>query len=122
MGIAEIKAPPLSQVLRRGWSKRCPRCGRGRIFRRWFTTNESCSECGLQFQPAPGDTWGFWVIGDRIFVAFPMVILYLGFTPQDYLYRILFLLTIIAIFVLTMPVRLSICIGLDYLSRYHLES
>ncbi|HSR66690.1 MAG TPA: DUF983 domain-containing protein [Acidobacteriota bacterium] len=122
MGIAEIKAPPLRKVLRRGWAKRCPRCGRGHIFKRWFTPHEECGECGLRFQPAPGDTWGFWVIGDRIFVAGPMIILYLGFTPEPYLYRIFFLLVIVAVFLLTMPVRLSICIGLDYLSRFHLES
>ncbi|HSR53253.1 MAG TPA: DUF983 domain-containing protein [Acidobacteriota bacterium] len=122
MSFAEVKAPPLSQILRRGLRKRCPRCGQGAIFGKWFTARESCAECGLRFQPRPGDTWGFWIIGDRIFVAGPMLILYLGFTPQDYLYRILLLLLIIGLFVGTMPVRLSICIGLDYLSRFHLDS
>lgn len=35
---------------------RCPSCGEGRIFRRWFQPYESCRVCGAPFErPGEGD-------------------------------------------------------------------
>ncbi len=109
--------PSLGVVLRRSWKKHCPRCGKGALFRSWFKLRECCSVCGLAIQPRPGDTWGFWIIGDRIFVAVPMIALYLGFTPVEWFPRLFFLGVVVALFFFTMPMRLGICVGLDYLAR-----
>lgn len=38
----------------RCWRLRCPRCGRSRQFRGWFTNWPKCSECGLPFEREPG--------------------------------------------------------------------
>ncbi|WP_428306063.1 DUF983 domain-containing protein [Lacipirellula sp.] len=38
----------------RGMRLRCPRCGKGAIFRGWFTMNQRCPECGRLFDRAPG--------------------------------------------------------------------
>lgn len=113
--------PSLRVVLGRGWKKRCPRCGKGRLFRSWFKLHRLCPVCGLEIQPRPGDTWGFWIIGDRIFVAGPMIALYFGFTPVEWIPRLLFLGVVVAFFFLTMPMRMGICVGLDYLVRRRWE-
>jgi uncharacterized protein (DUF983 family) len=47
----------LLRALGRGIRKRCPRCGRRRIFRRWFTLVERCPGCGLRFEREEG----YWV-------------------------------------------------------------
>lgn len=39
-----------ASVLRR----RCPRCGRGRVFAGLYRMHAKCSECGLGFFPEPG--------------------------------------------------------------------
>jgi uncharacterized protein (DUF983 family) len=44
-------------ALGRGIRKRCPRCGRGRLFRRWFSIVERCPGCGLRFEREEG----YWV-------------------------------------------------------------
>jgi uncharacterized protein (DUF983 family) len=44
-------------ALGRGLAKRCPRCGQGRLFIRWFDLPERCPRCGLSFDR--GD--GFWL-------------------------------------------------------------
>jgi uncharacterized protein (DUF983 family) len=36
---------------------RCPRCGRGPLFRGWFTMNVLCAVCDLRFERAQG----YWV-------------------------------------------------------------
>ncbi len=38
----------------RGWRRRCPRCGVGRLFSGWFSMRPACSECGLDFRREPG--------------------------------------------------------------------
>lgn len=41
-------------LITRALRLRCPACGRGRIFRGWFTTCVACSNCGRPFQRGPG--------------------------------------------------------------------
>jgi uncharacterized protein (DUF983 family) len=38
----------------RALARRCPRCGQGRLFRRWFTLTERCPRCGLRFEREEG--------------------------------------------------------------------
>src|ERR1044071_8255668 len=49
----------LITIVRRGLAKRCPRCGDGPIFRRWYTLHHQCSACQLPFESSEGDTWAF---------------------------------------------------------------
>ena len=41
-------------ILKRALLLRCPRCGKGRVFRRWFTSYERCSVCQLVFEREEG--------------------------------------------------------------------
>lgn len=38
----------------RGLTRRCPRCGQGRLFRRWFTMLPRCPRCDLAFEREEG--------------------------------------------------------------------
>ncbi|MCZ7534853.1 MAG: DUF983 domain-containing protein [Acidimicrobiia bacterium] len=53
----EIPEPGRATMLLRGCTRRCPRCGSGRLFHRWFVMVEECSGCGLHFEREPG----YWV-------------------------------------------------------------
>lgn len=37
---------PLKPALLRGWQRRCPNCGTGRMLRGYLKVNENCSVCG----------------------------------------------------------------------------
>jgi uncharacterized protein (DUF983 family) len=41
-------------MLWRGMTKRCARCGSGRLFRRYFTIVTDCPRCGLHFERESG--------------------------------------------------------------------
>jgi len=41
-------------ILKRSLRLRCPRCGKGKIFLRWFKSYERCSVCGLVFEREEG--------------------------------------------------------------------
>lgn len=42
------------QTVGRGLRLRCPRCGEGRLFTRFFTMADACSSCGLDFKREQG--------------------------------------------------------------------
>lgn len=57
-----MSATPVPRALRarlilRGLLGRCPRCGQGGLFRRWFTLVPTCPRCGLRFEREEG----YWV-------------------------------------------------------------
>jgi uncharacterized protein (DUF983 family) len=41
-------------LIARAVQLRCPACGRGKLFRGWFTMHDACPECGRRFGRGPG--------------------------------------------------------------------
>ncbi|MCG8405689.1 MAG: hypothetical protein MI923_10870 [Phycisphaerales bacterium] len=109
--------PRLTTVLWRGLRSKCPRCGGASQYRKWFTLHKHCPQCELVLEPASGDTWGFWIVGDRVFVAALLVLLYLGVLPRSWPGRLFVLGIWIAAIVITMPLRQGVCTALDYFLR-----
>lgn len=114
---AEWPTPTVRAAVWRGLRRRCPRCGRDRLYERWFSLRACCGSCALRFERDPGDTWGFWVLFDRIFVLVPIVVLYFGFAPSARWAQVLFFILLIGALVATMPHRQGIAVALDYLAR-----
>ncbi len=42
------------RMLARGATRRCPRCGAGSLFHRWFAMVPNCPRCGLKFEREEG--------------------------------------------------------------------
>jgi len=49
--------PSRGVTLWRGLTRRCPRCGGGNLFKRWFRMVSDCPRCALHFEREPG----YWV-------------------------------------------------------------
>jgi uncharacterized protein (DUF983 family) len=101
----------------RGISKRCPHCGKGRLFEGWSRHLERCSVCGLVYERNPGDTWAFTVIGDRLPIAAIVALIYFGYGRTHQLLGIATFLALGALLVWTAPNRWGVGIALHYLSR-----
>jgi uncharacterized protein (DUF983 family) len=52
--VADDAAPSRSKILWWGFTKRCPRCGAGKLFRRYFELVPDCPRCGLHFEREAG--------------------------------------------------------------------
>lgn len=65
-------------MLARGLARRCPVCGQGRLFRRWFTMLERCPRCGFRFERREGQFVG--AVGINTVVSFGalMIVLIVG--------------------------------------------
>jgi uncharacterized protein (DUF983 family) len=78
--MSEPPQPPAS-VLAAGLQARCPRCGRGALFRRGLVPREKCDSCGLSYAFADsGDgpavfaifILGFLILGGALLVEFKL--------------------------------------------------
>lgn len=63
----------------RGCGKRCPVCGKGHLFRRWFTMVDRCPRCGLRFQRIEGHWSGDLGINTIVSFGALFVTLIVGF-------------------------------------------
>jgi uncharacterized protein (DUF983 family) len=109
--------PRIRRAVARGLRRRCPHCGEGALFERWFTLHRSCSACGLRFERHPGDNWAFWVFGDRVFLGALLLTLVLLAGRLTWGFGLALLAVTCAALVVTMPHRLGACVALDYLAR-----
>ena len=104
----------LYRALSRGLRRQCPRCGQGAIFQRWYTLNDTCDRCKLDFRDVQGQTWGFMYIS----TAFLTGVIALGMfwiIPANVLAgRFVVFLLAIALIVGTLPYRKGAAIALDY--------
>ncbi len=110
--------PTLGTIVKRGAARRCPRCGKGKVFKRWVTLHDNCSECSLQYLRDQGDLWGYLLFVDRAMFIFPLVVMfYFGWwNPNSFWYWAVIGL-LIAGMVYTTPHRNAISVGLDYMVR-----
>jgi uncharacterized protein (DUF983 family) len=46
---------PLRPALARGWRRRCPNCGEGRLLRGYLAVAPNCDACGEDFTPQRAD-------------------------------------------------------------------
>ena len=54
--------PSPTRMVLRGLVRRCPRCGSGGVFHRWFSMRERCPRCDLAFEREEGFFLGAFVI------------------------------------------------------------
>ncbi len=110
--------PQLRTVLGRGLRRRCPHCGKGRIFRGWVKLHDHCSECGLQYLQDQGDLWAYLVAIDRALFIFPLIVLiyFRLYIPSSAWFCVL-AAGLLAGFIYTLPHRNGLALGLDYLVR-----
>lgn len=106
-------------LLIRGWKKRCPSCGEGRIFSRWIDRYDHCSSCGYRYEENEGDLWAFWVFSDRFFVVAALAAGLIlsgntGLSPlMEWFVRGSLFLVIAFFLIVTMPQRLGCCIAFE---------
>lgn len=61
----------------RALSLKCPRCGKGPLFRNWFTMHAECPNCHLRYERAPGYFLGSAYVNYG-FIALTMTVAYMG--------------------------------------------
>jgi uncharacterized protein (DUF983 family) len=108
--------PSIRTALWRGLRRRCPRCGKGALFR-GMRINEHCAECDLLLQRDRGDLWMFMIITDRIPVMLLIIVLYFGFRPSTASASIVLFIIAALPVIATIRERQGLALAIDYLVR-----
>lgn len=53
---------PVLSPLKTGLAGKCPRCGRGRLFKGYLTVAKTCTSCGLDFSFADAGDGAAWFV------------------------------------------------------------
>ena len=108
-------------AIKRGFRRRCPRCGEGRLFRAFLKVDDHCSACGQDFTPHRADDLPAYlviVIVGHIVVPTALLI-ETNFAPPVALQLAIYLpLTLLLSLLLLQPVKGAV-IGLQWALRMH---
>ncbi len=66
-------------LLRRGLARRCPLCGGGGLFRRWFTMVDRCPRCGFRLERIEGHWIGALGMNTIVTLVAVLVAVVVGF-------------------------------------------
>lgn len=94
--------------------RRCPKCAKGGLFRRFFTLHDHCPTCGYDLEPADGDTWFFMYFSSAGIVGISF--LYMFFFPPDSTAAGWLTVVPIAgvVMILSLPIRKALAIAIDF--------
>lgn len=107
--------PGARTIFSRGLRMRCPRCGEGPIFRRWWTYTEytNCPRCDLPYDPR-GESLAFMYLSTAFLTGLMFIVL-IAMPPQNLAtYRIGLVAGALALYGATMPFRKGLAIALNY--------
>jgi len=109
--------PSPSRAIWRGLSKRCPRCGEGRLIDGFYRVRKRCDRCDLEFEKEVGDHLGIIYISTAVQTAtFAAVVLLLQ--PQSpWIARIFLGAAALGLMLLNLPNRKGLAVAIDYLSE-----
>jgi len=117
-----MRARTAGRVLWRGVRRRCPVCGQGRLFRRWFVMVERCPRCHLRFERAEGHWLGAIGIGTILVFGLLFAVLAIGFVatypdPPVATLTALGLIIAVGVPLLLFPVTRTLWTAIDILMR-----
>ena len=69
----------VSRLLLRGLARRCPLCGGGNLFRRWFTIVDRCPRCGFRLERIEGHWIGALGMNTIVTLVAVLVAVVVGF-------------------------------------------
>ncbi|CAN5507842.1 DUF983 domain-containing protein [soil metagenome] len=109
------------QALRRGFGRRCPNCGKGRLFSSFVTVNGRCDVCGEDFSHQRAeDAPPYFTITIVAHIIIPSVLITERvFHPSAFVHFILWLPLTLVLTLLLMPSVKGAVIGVQWAQRMH---
>lgn len=105
----------LSVALRRGFARRCPRCGRDALFEREkrYRLKPACERCGCKFQAREADTYFFMYMSTGAITGLFLISMFLITPVNQNAGRVVVALFAVVIMFGTLPFRKGMAIAFD---------
>ena len=106
--------PPWKVLLARGLRRKCPQCGTGALFDRWFKLRSHCPVCGLKYLENQGDLWGILLFADRVLFMVPLIAVVLVTQNSEVVWPYYFGGALAIALILTFPHRMGLSVAAEY--------
>jgi len=108
-------------AMRKGWRRRCPSCGEGRVFDGYTKVNDECPSCGLELHHHRSDDLppylSIMIVGH---IIVPLVLIVeQTWHPVLWLHMALWLPLVILLSLYLLPRLKGAVIGLQWANRMH---
>ncbi|HKY64165.1 MAG TPA: DUF983 domain-containing protein [bacterium] len=110
------------RILRRGLRRRCPQCGRGKLFIGWWQMEDSCPYCALKLASRESDTWAFMYLSTAFITGLFILSMLLVLPKSLWLGRFVVAAAALFLFVLSAPYRKGLAIAFDYLVELRINN
>lgn len=107
--------PPVVRSLLRGLARRCPRCGRGRMFTRGYVLRGRCDACNLDLARYGHDTWALIYFSTAGLTGAVVIGLIVARPQNLMLGRFVLGAIALAVIVVTLPFRKGAAIAVNWL-------
>lgn len=101
-------------LLVRGLRRKCPQCGQGDLFNRWFKLRSHCSQCGLKYLENQGDLWGVLLFADRVLFMVPLIAVVMVTQNAKVIWPYFFGGALAVALIVTFPHRMALSVALEY--------
>lgn len=112
---------PTGLAMWRGWRRRCPQCGTGRMYGRYLKVSDTCASCGLELAGhRADDAPPYFTILIVAHIIVPlMLLLEQKFQPQEWVHMALWLPLTVLLSLWLLPQIKGALIGLQWARRMH---
>lgn len=119
--LGQSEERPMGEAMLRGWSRRCPECGKGRIYGRYLKVNEHCASCGLELAGhRADDAPPYFTIFIVAHIIVPlMLLLEQNYHPEEWVHMALWLPLTLGLALWFLPRVKGSLIGLQWARHMH---
>ncbi|WP_425434459.1 DUF983 domain-containing protein [Nioella sediminis] len=118
---AELEERPFWPAVRKGWRRRCPQCGEGRVLRGYLKLNDSCDCCGLDLTKTRADDGPAYLtilIVGHLMVA-GMLHVFMAYRPSPMEMLAIFGIGTVALSLFLLPRFKGVFVGIQWAKRMH---
>lgn len=112
---------PFWPAVRKGWHKRCPQCGEGRVLRGYLKLNDRCDSCDLDLTRARADDGPAYltilVVG-HLMVA-TMLHVFIAYRPEPWQMAAIFGTGTVVLSLFLLPRFKGVFVGIQWAKRMH---
>jgi uncharacterized protein (DUF983 family) len=108
-------------AMKRGFMCRCPRCGKGKLFRAFLKVDDSCAKCGLDYTPHRADDLPAYLVIIIVGHIVVPVVLWVetNYSPAIWIQMAVYLpFTFLSSLLLLQPVKGAV-VGFQWALRMH---
>ena len=116
-----IEERPAKPAMWRGFKRRCPNCGKGKMFHGYLKVTDSCATCGQELHHHRADDGPAYltilIVGH---IMAPLIhVLFTKYRPEPLMFASLLTVGVVALSLYLLPRLKGVVVGIQWAKRMH---